>query len=222
MAEVKPTTIRFSEDIYRRLEQAGQVTGLPINSIVVVACLEWLDAHQTERRGFPWAFTQRYPPLGGKRSRYPFDRFTERAKRVLTIAQQEAERSGQGYIGDEHLLLALLEGEGLAAKALKALSVGIDQVREQIQLVLAQRKPAVLILEPVGVPPTPFVKKIIEAAWEEARQMDHDYVGTEHLLLGIFKERDTVAATVLTNLGITEPRVRTEIERLLPESGSEG
>lgn len=96
MGETRATTIRFAEAIYRRLEQAGETTGLPINSIVVVACLEWLDAHRQDQ-----AQTTPAPPTPGKRSFYPFDRFTERGKLVLTLAQQAAERSNTNLIGPE-------------------------------------------------------------------------------------------------------------------------
>ena len=116
---------------------------------------------------------------------YPFERFTERAKKVLTLAQEEAERSHHSYIGTEHLLLGLLrEGEGLAAKVLNNLGVEITKVRQTIESVLG-RNERIIIQQII---PTSRVKKVIEISFEEARRMGHNYVGTEHLLLGLLIE----------------------------------
>src|SRR5205807_808445 len=143
---------------------------------------------------------------------YPFERFTERAKKVLTLAQEEAERSHHSYIGTEHLLLGLLrEGEGLAAKVLNNLGVEINKVRSTIESVLG-RNERIIIQQII---PTSRVKKVIELSFEEARRMGHEYVGTEHLLLGLLIEGDGIAAHVLTDLGVTEAKLRKEIERQL-------
>ena len=113
---------------------------------------------------------------------YPFERFTERAKKVLTLAQEEAERSHHSYIGTEHLLLGLLrEGEGLAAKVLNNLGVEIGKVRQTIESVLG-RNERIIIQQII---PTSRVKKVIEISFEEARRMGHNYVGTEHLVLAL-------------------------------------
>src|SRR6202011_5844088 len=139
---------------------------------------------------------------------YPFERFTERAKKVLTLAQEEAERSHHSYIGTEHLLLGLLrEGEGLAAKVLNNLGVEINKVRSTIESVLG-RNERIIIQQII---PTSRVKKVIEISFEEARRMGNNYVGTEHLLLGLLIEGEGIAAHVL--------EVRGEIDRLLHESG---
>ncbi|MGI8848058.1 MAG: ATP-dependent Clp protease ATP-binding subunit [Candidatus Dormibacteria bacterium] len=149
---------------------------------------------------------------------YPFERFTERAKKVLTLAQEEAERSHHSYIGTEHLLLGLLrEGEGLAAKVLNNLGVEINKVRSTIESVLG-RNERIIIQQII---PTSRVKKVIEISFEEARRMGNNYVGTEHLLLGLLIEGEGIAAHVLEDLGANLERVRAEIERLLHESGLE-
>ena len=143
---------------------------------------------------------------------YPFERFTERAKKVLTLAQEEAERSHHSYIGTEHLLLGLLrEGEGLAAKVLNNLGVEISKVRATIESVLG-RNERIIIQQII---PTSRVKKVIEISFEEAQRMGHNYVGTEHLLLGVLIEGEGIAAHVLIDLGVTEARARAEIQRLL-------
>jgi ATP-dependent Clp protease ATP-binding subunit ClpC len=149
---------------------------------------------------------------------YPFERFTERAKKVLTLAQEEAERSHHSYIGTEHLLLGLLrEGEGLAAKVLNNLGVEINKVRSTIESVLG-RNERIIIQQII---PTSRVKKVIEISFEEARRMGNNYVGTEHLLLGLLIEGEGIAAHVLEDLGANLEKVRGEIDRLLHESGLE-
>jgi ATP-dependent Clp protease ATP-binding subunit ClpC len=149
---------------------------------------------------------------------YPFERFTERAKKVLTLAQEEAERSHHSYIGTEHLLLGLLrEGEGLAAKVLNNLGVEINKVRATIESVLG-RNERIIIQQII---PTSRVKKVIEISFEEARRMGNNYVGTEHLLLGLLIEGEGIAAHVLEDLGANLEKVRGEIDRLLHESGLE-
>jgi ATP-dependent Clp protease ATP-binding subunit ClpA len=149
---------------------------------------------------------------------YPFERFTERAKKVLTLAQVEAERSHHSYIGTEHLLLGLLrEGEGLAAKVLNYLGVEIGQVRQTIESVLGRDDRTIV----QQIIPTSRVKKVIEISFEEARRMGHKYVGTEHILLGLLIEGEGIGAHVLEDLGATLEIVRSEIERQLADVGVE-
>jgi len=143
---------------------------------------------------------------------YPFERFTERAKKTLTLAQAEAERSHHSYIGTEHLLLGILRNlDGLGYRVLDALDVRIEVVRNTIESVLGPNERIII----QQIIPTSRVKKVIELSFEEARRMGHEYVGTEHLLLGLLIEGEGVAAHVLTDLGITEVKVRKEIERQL-------
>jgi len=142
---------------------------------------------------------------------YPFEKFTERAKKVLTLAQEEAERSHHSYIGTEHLLLGLLrEGEGLAAHVLANLGVDIDGVRKVLESVVGQNERIVI----QQIIPTSRVKQVIELSFKESRRMGHNYVGTEHVLLGLMMEGEGIAARVLQNLGVTLEKVRAEIERL--------
>ncbi len=149
---------------------------------------------------------------------YPFERFTEKAKKVLTLAQDEAEKSHHSYIGTEHLLLGLLrEGEGLAAKVLANLGVEIDKVRETIDSVLG-RNERIIVQQII---PTSRVKKVIEIAFEEAKRMNNTYVGTEHLLLGLLIEGEGIAAHVLEDLGANQEKVRHELDSLLKEQGLE-
>jgi ATP-dependent Clp protease ATP-binding subunit ClpA len=142
---------------------------------------------------------------------YPFERFTERAKKVLTFAQEEAERARHNYIGTEHLLLGLLrESDGMAAKALANLGVELPMVRQTIESLLAQNDR--LIIQQIV--PTSRVKKVIEKSFEEARRLGHNYVGTEHMLLGLLIEGEGIAAHVLIDLGATLDKVRAEVERI--------
>jgi ATP-dependent Clp protease ATP-binding subunit ClpA len=142
----------------------------------------------------------------------PFDRFTERAKRVLTIAQREAEAAEQSYIGTEHILLGLmLEGTGVAAMALRRFGVSLRRTREAIAAVL-EASPPILVQTVV---PTSRTRRVIEVAFEEARGMGHGHVGTEHLLLGLLVEGEGVAARVLVDMGVTLEKAREQIARLL-------
>jgi ATP-dependent Clp protease ATP-binding subunit ClpA len=141
---------------------------------------------------------------------YPFERFTEDAKRTLTLAQEEAERSHHSYIGTEHLLLGLLRVEsGTAYRVLSGLGVDIATVREVINSVLG-RNERILIQ---SIIPTSRVKKVIELSFEEARRMGHNEVETAHILLGLIIEGEGIAAHVLTDLGATMAKVRPAIER---------
>ena len=149
---------------------------------------------------------------------YPFERFTERAKKVLTFAQEEAERSHHSYIGTEHLLLGLMrETDGLAAHALQSLGLNIETVRLRIQAVLGRHERIII----QQIIPTSRVKKVIEISFEEARRMGHNYVGTEHLLIGLLLEGEGIAAHVLIDLGVTVDKVRSEVERFLATGGPE-
>ena len=146
---------------------------------------------------------------------YPFERFSERAKNALSLAQEEAERSHHSYIGTEHLLLALLrEDESLASKVLHNLGVEIGKVRQAIESIVG-RNERIIVQQII---PTSRVKKVIEISFEEAHRMGHNYVGTEHLLLGLLREGEGIAAHVLEDLGATLDKVQAEIERLLRDS----
>jgi excisionase family DNA binding protein len=143
-----------------------------------------------------------------------FDRFTDRARRVLTLAQEEAQRLRHNYVGTEHLLLGLVsEGEGVGARTLADMGVDIGRVRDEVESLVGRgdRTPT----GEIGL--TPRAKKAIELAVDEARRLKHHYLGTEHLLLGMLGEREGVAARVLTRLGVDLDSARGQVARLLGE-----
>ncbi|MFL2635545.1 MAG: ATP-dependent Clp protease ATP-binding subunit [Tepidiformaceae bacterium] len=144
-----------------------------------------------------------------------FDKFTERARRVLTLAQEEAHRFNHNYIGTEHILLGLVrEGEGVAAKVLGNLGVELNKVRSAVEFIIGRGDRTVL--GEIGL--TPRAKKVIELAVDEARRLNHSYIGTEHLLLGLVREGEGIAAGVLESLGVNIERVRAETTRILNQS----
>jgi ATP-dependent Clp protease ATP-binding subunit ClpC len=146
-----------------------------------------------------------------------FEKFTDKARRVVVLAQEEAKLLNHNYIGTEHILLGLIhEGEGVAAKALEALGINLEGVREQVQEIIGQGQQA-----PTGhIPFTPRAKKVLELSLREALQLGHSYIGTEHLLLGLIREGEGVAAQVLTKLGADTNKVRQQVIQLL--SGYQG
>ena len=141
-----------------------------------------------------------------------FERFTDRARRVVVLAQEEARLLNHDYIGTEHLLLGLAhEGQGVAAKALELLGIRLEAVRSQVEEVIGQGQQA-----PTGhIPFTPRAKKVLELSLYEAKQLGHNYIGTEHLLLGLIREGQGVAAQVLVKLGADLSRVRQQVTGLL-------
>src|SRR5436309_4056122 len=146
-----------------------------------------------------------------------FDKFTERAKKVLVLAQEEAQRFNHNYIGTEHLLLGLVrEGEGIAAKVLGNLGVELNKVRSAVEFIIGRGDRMVI----GDISLTPRAKKVIELAVEEARRLNHNYIGTEHLLLGLVREGEGIAAGVLESLGVTMERARVEVLRVLSQPGA--
>ncbi len=148
-----------------------------------------------------------------------FDKFTERARRVLTLAQEEAQRFNHNYIGTEHLLLGLVrEGEGVASKVLANLGVELNKVRSAVEFIIGRGDRPVT--GEIGL--TPRAKKVIELAVDEARRLGHHYIGTEHLLLGLVREGEGIAAGVLESLGVSLEKVRAEVTRILAQSMPQG
>ena len=146
-----------------------------------------------------------------------FDRFTDRARKVLTLAQDEAQRFNHNYIGTEHLLLGLVrEGEGVAAKVLENLNVELAKVRQAVEFIIGRGERPVI--GEIGL--TPRAKKVIELAIDEARRLGHTYIGTEHLLLGLVREEGGIASGVLESLGVSLEKVRHEVVRVLSQSSS--
>ena len=153
-----------------------------------------------------------------------FERFTDRARRVVVLAQEEARLLNHSYIGTEHILLGLIhEGEGVAAKALETLGISLEAVRAQVEEIIGQGGSS-----PSGhIPFTPRAKKVLELSLREALQLGHNYIGTEHILLGLIREGEGVAAQVLVKLGADLSRVRQQVIQLLsgyqgPQGKSEG
>ena len=146
-----------------------------------------------------------------------FEKFSERARRVLSLAQEEAQRFNHNYIGTEHILLGLVrETEGVAARVLSGLSVDLTKVRSAVEFIIGRgERPA---QGEIGL--TPRAKKVVELAVDEARRMNHTYIGTEHLLIGLLREGEGVAAGVLESLGVNLEKVRAETHRILSNSGT--
>ena len=148
-----------------------------------------------------------------------FDKFTDRARKVLTLAQDEAQRFNHNYIGTEHLLLGLVrEGEGVAARVLENMNVELAKVRTAVEFIIGRGDRPVV--GEVGL--TPRAKRVIELAIDEARRLGHNYIGTEHLLLGLVREGEGIAAGVLEILGVNLDKVRHEVIRVLSQSSSVG
>ncbi|WP_442602694.1 ATP-dependent protease ATP-binding subunit ClpC [Paenibacillus sp. KN14-4R] len=143
-----------------------------------------------------------------------FGRFTERAQKVLSLAQEEAVRLGHNNIGTEHILLGLIrEGDGIAAKALIALNLGLEKIQDEVESLIGRGQE-----QPTNIAYTPRAKKVIELSMDEARKLGHTYVGTEHILLGLIREGEGVAARVLGNLGVSLNKARQQVLQLLGSS----
>jgi ATP-dependent Clp protease ATP-binding subunit ClpC len=150
-----------------------------------------------------------------------FERFTDRARRVVVLAQQEARDLDHNYIGTEHILLALLdEGQGVAANALTAMGISQDAARQRVEEVIGRGQGA----SPGHIPFTPRAKKVLELSLRQALQLGHHYIGTEHILLGVIAEGDGVGAHVLVDLGADLDRTRQQVVQILtgrmPEEGA--
>jgi ATP-dependent Clp protease ATP-binding subunit ClpC len=146
-----------------------------------------------------------------------FERFTDRARRVVVLAQEEARMLHHDYVGTEHMLLGLVhEGEGVAAEALESLGISLEVVREQVEEIAGRGPQA-----PSGhIPFTPRAKQVLELSLREARQLGHNYIGTEHMLLALIREGQGVAAQVLVGLGASLPRTRQQVIQLLHGTGA--
>src|SRR3984957_736372 len=146
-----------------------------------------------------------------------FERFTEKAIKVIMLAQEEARRLGHNFVGTEQILLGLIgEGTGIAAKTLKSMGVNLKDARVEVEKIIGRGSGFVA----VEIPFTPRAKRVLELSWDEARQLGHNYIGTEHLLLGLIREGEGVAARVLENLDVDLTKVRSHVIRLLGESGA--
>jgi ATP-dependent Clp protease ATP-binding subunit ClpC len=144
-----------------------------------------------------------------------FERFTEKAIKVIMLAQEEARRLGHNFVGTEQILLGLIgEGTGIGPKVLKAMGVNLKDARVEVEKIIGRGSGFVA----VEIPFTPRAKRVLELSLEEARQLGHNYIGTEHLLLGLIREGEGVAARVLENLGVDLSKVRSQIIQSLGEN----
>ena len=140
-----------------------------------------------------------------------FERFTDRARRAIVTAQEEARRLKHNYVGTEHILLGLIhEGDGVAAKALETLGISLDAMRQQVEDIIGQGQETLS----GHIPFTPRAEKVLELSHREAAQLGHNYIGTEHILLGLISESRGVAAQVLVKLGADQSRVSQQVIRL--------
>ena len=228
----KATTVRFTDEVFARLDQASARTGLPVNSIVVAACLEWLALHVERTAAIAgmgqlgprpttaprWATVRRAvrQAIGGKTSVYPFEQFTKHAQEFLVVAQGEAQKHGHSYIGTEHLLLAFFGNAGFhSAQVLARLGIEYASVDAKLASLLGHEK----FEWRDRIVPTQRVKKIIELAFQLSGDAGDTRVGTHHVLLAISKEGNGIAARVLNDLGATLDRIESEVALLSePES----
>lgn len=227
----KATTVRFTDEVYQRLDQASARTGMPVNSIVVAACLEWMQRHTPEQvwqpvgpmsMGLPaaprWSTIRRALERKASRTQtmYPFERFSENAKALLTISQTEAEKAGFNYIGTEHVLLATFgKPDFHSARILAALGVEEGNVRRAIASVITRKEGRTF----GGIIPTSRVKTVIEIAFQLCAALGQTHVGTDHMLLALAAEDEGIAAHVLKDLGATRERIEAEAAKLNePES----
>jgi ATP-dependent Clp protease ATP-binding subunit ClpC len=147
-----------------------------------------------------------------------FERFTDRARRVVVLAQEEARMFNHNYVGTEHILLGLMdEDQGVAARALEALGVGPEATRQQVEEIVGRGQGQVS----GKIPFTPGSKKVLELSLSEAMQLGHDYIGTEHILLGLIREGDGVAARILGGFGVRLDPARAQVIRLLTGRGGQ-
>ena len=144
-----------------------------------------------------------------------FERFTEKAIKVVMLAQEEARRLGHNFVGTEQIMLGLIgEGTGIAAKVLKSMGISLKEARVEVEKIIGRGSGFVA----VEIPFTPRAKRVLELALEEARQLGHNYIGTEHLLLGLLREGEGVAARVLENLDADPAKIRSQVIRMVGES----
>jgi ATP-dependent Clp protease ATP-binding subunit ClpC len=149
-----------------------------------------------------------------------FERFTERAKQVVVLAQDEARALKHNYIGTEHILLGLLrEEEGLAARVLESLDITVEEVRAQVARIIGPGDEPIVSGQ---IPFTPRAKKVLELSLREALSLKHNYIGTEHILLGLVRENEGVAARILLDFGADAEKIRNEIMRVLSGPGGPG
>ena len=219
----KATTVRFTDEMFARLDQASARTGMPVNSIVIAACLEWMSRHAPEQARPADQFVPPHPPprwatirravklASTKHGRpvYPFERFTATAEAMLTASQAEADKSGMHYIGTEHLLLACFaDPVSQAARALHWLEVSEQEVRKRLEELIGRERRTVA----QRMVPTSRVKKVVELAFKFCGSAHEPRVSTGHLLLALSAEGEGIAARVLRELGAPVERIESALD----------
>lgn len=223
----KATTVRFTDEIFARLDQASARTGLPVNSIVIAACLEWMQRHAPDPAQLSepfliappvrprWSTLRRavVQAVGGQRSVpfYPFESFSAKAQALLAAAQSEATNRGHNYIGTEHLLLAGFEDPSShSALILARLDLNKNDVRAAIDKALQNPTPR----GAHRIVPTARVKRVIEIAFDMCASAGDARVTTGHLLLALATEGKGLAALVMDGFGVNPDRIKTELDKL--------
>jgi Clp amino terminal domain, pathogenicity island component len=229
----RATTVRFTDEMFGRLDQASARTGMPVNSIVIAACLEWMQRHTPvtqqpvlgvelpSTEGMPFAVPPRWATIRraveqamlkrAPMSSYPFERFTGSAQKLLTLAQAEAEKGGRSYIGTEHMMLAAFgDADFHSAKILAATGVDEAAAREALEKLLDKKKDKIR----AKVIPTSRVKILIELAFRLCAEVGDSRVSTGHLLLAMATEAEGVGAYILKDLGATKERIGAELAQL--------
>jgi ClpA/ClpB-like protein len=223
----KATTVRFTDDVFARLDQASAQTGMPINSIVVAACLEWISRHVDRTHLLAagptalmspaprWATLRRAVEQAagrpGRSTSYPFERFTAGGQNLLSLAQAEAVKAGSPYIGTEHLLLAAFQDAKFdSAKILATLGVDAAAARASMERMLGATRSE----KRTRMIPTARVKRAIELAFELCSVAGDPRVSTGHLLLALSTEGNGIAARVLTELGATTARIEEALDQV--------
>src|SRR5215210_6754838 len=177
----------------------------PLSGTTIIEATRW------------WRHRRQPRATGDPRMSDKFDKFTERARKVLTLAQEEAQRFNHNYIGTEHLLLGLVrEGDGVAARVLSNMGVQLPKVRSAVEFIIGRGE--TMVMGEIGL--TPRAKKVIELAVDEARRLNHHYIGTEHLLLGLVREGEGIAAGVLESLGVNLEKLRAQVIQVLNQSAA--
>lgn len=221
----KATTIRFADEVHARLDQAAARTGMPVNSIVIAACLEWLDRHagvQTPLSSLAptprWSTIRRAVELATSRRPapgvYPFEAFSESAQKLLTRSQAEAQKAGFSYIGTEHMLVAAIgDSRSQATQALTNLGLTEDAVRAAVQKVIKEPRH---VKAPVVIP-TSRVKIVVELAFKLCHSAGDPRVTTGHLLLALAIEGKGIAAHLMKDMGASREALERELEQTEPE-----
>jgi len=221
---IAPTAYRSSSTRFRVRTRATMLRSMPTRTLTLggfqgLRQANFLDTRSVIKRDFRYVVASQISRPRGSGSRMVvramFERFTEKAIKVIMLAQEEARRLGHNFVGTEQILLGLIgEGTGIAAKVLKSMGISLKDARVEVEKIIGRGSGFVA----VEIPFTPRAKRVLELSLEEARQLGHNYIGSEHLLLGLLREGEGVAARVLESLGADPNNIRTQVIRMVGES----